>query len=370
MVSSKSLREDFNMGVAAFLVGSGIALVGGIPFYLEVPEGIISVCATITVVAGVIVGAFGLVILGGTLEGFPSAKITSPPILRLIRTEPWRRATSLRCVESLKQELLSAEKHLIQSHERSYNAYRRLLQENTISEYKELLDEKKNADCQVEQAQRTVTSLKQRIDRIYSGDVATEQLHLNESIKKLERDRQEEQRKLSSWDAPCSIRHETQADVSACRANRSRQLSYLRSAIHGIDIRIIELQTHSEELRNVDFAELWLLLGRPDSARRGLAAVSQQTLQDMKTRAETLRRIPALGPPKPPKPRQPPAIKPSPEEIRAREKARIEAQLQQLAVAQQRDVARATSEIDRNRLVNIYGNRRHQLMQEMEDYLV
>ena len=267
-------------------------------------------------------GGFLACVFGGIQiydsQPLPADPIRAPQPLQLVQDEPWRKNTSLRYLEKLKEEVASLEKEASREYTVAADAYEKLSKASGRIEYNRLQREKRFAESTIPNLEKDITALKKRIETICSGNVQQEILTIKENIKKLERSNQENQRTLADLDKPCTIQHKYQSDVNYCERTRAEQRARLRRYIHDNDNRTIELQTDQEELQNYDFKNLWKSIGKSAAAAAGLTAIDKNQLQDMKDKADILQSFPTLVTPAP---------KPSAEEERRTKEKVAEARL-------------------------------------------
>jgi len=259
-------------------------------------------------------GFFGLCLMLAAIPGFvgfralydaqplPADPIPAPPPLLLTQDQPWRRPTSLRYLESLKQEMLNEEEKIQRTYHLAVQAYNLIHQSSGRIQYDERLQYMQSYAYSLPYAQKAIGELTVRIDRLFAGDVGFELGLLEESVQKLQRSRQEYERDLAEAEAPCTINHEYQHQVDQCKSERQELREKLRRKIHDIDRSVIEREAQIRELREFDFKRLYRDLGLPGPP--GLLSVSSSHIQDIRNKASLLQGIPDVGPRQPPVPKR------------------------------------------------------------------
>jgi hypothetical protein len=299
------------------VVGACLLLVALINFIIvgpreNTPEWIYSVT-----LAGVIICVVGCVWFYDNLP-LPNEAIRAPQPLQLIQDERWRGNTGLRYLETLKEELLVHENKLLKEYAVATKAYEALPHSSGRLKYHWLRRHKTASEGAMTRLKPQIGGLKERIELIVGGNVDAEVSTIRESIRKFERNKQEEQRVFEAWEKPCTIKHDNKLQEDFCEHKRWKAREAIRRKIHEIDFRIIELQNQEQELKSYDFKNLWKQLGHMPVAASGLMAVEKEQLKDMKDKAEILQSMPLL---------RPVAPKVSPEEERAKRQDLLNARL-------------------------------------------
>jgi hypothetical protein len=256
----------------------------------------------------------------------PNEPLHAPAPFEIDTDQRWRRPTELRMLERLKKDLVATEKRVNDCHERGLTAYRDSQQAVSYAAYQRAKSDLEENEEQKRRLLRKVPEMQERIDRLAAGDVGHEMLTIEEQIAKLNRQKQENQRKLSDLDKPCTLDH----DAEQCKRDRQRQRGWLHEENHAIDVKIIECETDLKELRNFDFQKLWRDLALPGPAELG--RVPQATIDSLRQNVESVNAIPNLKDRRP----APVAVKPSPKDRRAQilaEVAELQAERDQALAA-------------------------------------
>jgi hypothetical protein len=256
-------------------------------------------------------------------QPIPNEPLRAPEPFELIADQRWRPLTSpqLRFLERLKKEVTDTEREIQRAHDSAVKAYNSIPQAVSYAAYQSAKRELSLQESGKKHLLERLPPLYERIGKIFGGDVGSEILALKERIKKLERKKLEEERRLATWQAECTIPHKYQNDVNECEQARARQRERLHEAIHALDRSIIEKQSDLEELQNYDFRQLWKDAGLRFPATEGITRVAADSLKELKDKIETLNSIPDLAP------RQHSAQATTPEEQRQQNLAKAQARL-------------------------------------------
>jgi hypothetical protein len=190
-----------------------------------------------------IIGGFLCAVLGGVTiydrRPLPNEPISAPKPLQLVQDEPWRGPTDLRYLETLKEEVNELEDVLSKSHAEAVEAYEKLPRSSGRIEYGRWRTQKASAEEAIVESQKTLTGLKQRIRKIWNGNVEQELLTLRERLLKLERKKQERQRQLREAET-CTRQHTSTDEREQCDRDRADKREELLEEIHEIDEEGIE----------------------------------------------------------------------------------------------------------------------------------
>ncbi len=286
----------------------------------------------------------------------------------LTTDQAWRQPTNprLRFLERLKDNVAEIEQGIHAVHESANEAHRSIPEVVGYSEYQASKADLEMAEFQKKELLSQLTILYQRSDKIFAGDVGSEIITIKQEIKKLEREKQEEQRKLAAWQQPCAIQHKNNTEVAECENNRAIQQENLHQAIHRIDSRIIELQTDQEELQHYDFQRLWKDTGLHLPATESIARVPQESLTELREKIQTLNSIPALDT-RQPRPEQAPQS--SRKELCQKMRAEIEDTRKRYRKEKEERLKNAGTQPEAKRWENFYNDAEQELDEELKKWL-
>lgn len=228
---------------------------------------------------GLIAGLFGSIVGWSMFYDnlpIPNEVIPAPQPLNLVSTEPWRQVTGLRILEQLKKELKEWEDPLPNIYEDAVKAHSQLSSAKGRLEYKNLRIRLQYCQGAINNAQIRIDDLKQRIQKIFNGNVQADLLEHEEQIQKLKRERQDFQTQLK----------EAETKLSSVSNNNDNEWlrDSLRHRIKRIDLDIIERETHIKELKGFDFKRLYQQLGLASD----FVHIENPELQNIKAKADII----------------------------------------------------------------------------------
>jgi hypothetical protein len=274
----------------------------------------------------------------------PNEPLHAPKPVNLPEDQRWRKDTRLRFLEKLKREITQREARVKEQHKLATAAYEAIPNSTGLIAYKRYKSQLAEAEQKKQHSLAQLPELYERTEKISSGDVGHEILRIKEEIRKLERERLEQQRRLADTEKPCTINHQYQYQVDQCKNERERHREELHHIIHCIDNKIIELETDLEELQNFDFKELWGDLHLPGPPN--LTRVPKERIDDLRGKVDTLNTIPEL---KKSAPQREPEL--TPEQKRQKERKACEARIADLK-AQKQEALKIEDEDERLLRVN------------------
>jgi hypothetical protein len=319
---------------------------------------LVSVCAFLVIMrtqgqtdflSQCLIGSVATLLLSGGAAAYchwngqeiPNEPIHAPKPLEMETDQAWRKPSRLRFLERLKQEVCEAEREIRQTHERAVTSYKNI---PSVISYSNYTSEKAALDLSETSKHELLQQLPpiyERIERVFCGDVAHEILNIEEEIRKFEREKQEHQRLIEHGQIEASRCNKS--DCDKCKAWPDQKAEHY-SRIHTIDVRVIELQTDLKELENFDFQRLWRELSLPGPPELG--RIPKVRLDDLKAKVETANSIPNL--------KERGGSQPSAEDIKQKNKAKLEKKISELKTERAQKMAVAESENERRRYQNFY----------------
>jgi hypothetical protein len=217
-----------------------------------------------------ILGGIVITVVGGinafNNKPIPDEYIPRPEPLILKEDEPWRQPTGFRYLEKLKDHCQSCEDAMREAYQEAVEAYHELSSSSGYIQYRTLRNTIRNNVAYIERCRSEMPKLKEQIQRIFSGDVRSEVLEIEEKIERLKRQRQEYE---------SQVRDKEQETSREQNNDRRRYLegekADLRGYIHATDQDIITLQSTLKELKEFDFKKLYGELGVSAEAMRAEA---------------------------------------------------------------------------------------------------
>jgi hypothetical protein len=297
-------------------------------------------------------------------QAIPNEPPESPAPFDMITDQPWRKPTGLRFLEKLKEKVTRVEERIRNVHEVGVDAHQSISRVISISDYHAAIGVLHAMEAEKAKLLSELPLSYERIERIFNGDVGKEILDIKEQTKKLERQKQEDSRKLATWETACTIQHKNKDEMEECDQKRLSHREYFHKSIHLIDVELIELETDLEELHHFDFHQLWTALDLPGPPN--LTRVAKEAIEDLKGKVDSLNTISGLtsrGP-------QPaPPIPPSKEETRLKNKARCEADIERLRVEREAKVQTAKTPTEARRWENFYDDAIREAEDEWKKHL-
>jgi hypothetical protein len=214
-------------------------------------------------------GGGGLAILFGLLalydsKPIPNTPVAAPTPLVLTKTEPWRQDLSLRFLQPVRAQVLEHERELAEQQQQAEAAYAELPEardSGSYMKYRNLLSTIRRVEMQKQEVlTRILPPLKQRLDRVYAGDIQADVLDLEEAIRKNQRYKEDLQRQLTEAQDCRSGQNGTRCEKCVER------LRSLPEDIQRIDFKIIEYETHLKDLRAFNYAKFHAAAGMPGPA--------------------------------------------------------------------------------------------------------
>jgi hypothetical protein len=292
-------NEKVALAVVLFILGLFCVLIGVqvyrspsfLPFQVnpldrnEPPFGTVLLC-----IAGVV-----LVRMAGKRwrdsRPIPSESIV-PPVQPVVGEDfPWRKATSLRFLDRKIESFEQIEEDLVEEYNKARDAYEKLPHSSGRIEYDRLRKIVERQKTSLATGKKSLAELRRDIEAILSGDVRKFILTIDEQIKKLQRNRQDIEAKITER------KKQIEKESTSQKANNGRDeneaylfgpdtLGSLRWEVTSIDHEIIELETDLHELKTFDFQKLYQQLGLPGPA--ALSGIAIDHLQDIKAKADIL----------------------------------------------------------------------------------
>src|SRR5262249_52415015 len=116
--------------------------------------------------------------------------------LALVQNEPWRGPTGFRYLEKLKEDCIGLEKSMLNSHAEASQAYYRLTRSKGLLEYKKWRDVIDENSEYLNDASEELMKFKEHISRVFSGDVRSDVLELEEAVEKLNTEKRHQEADL------------------------------------------------------------------------------------------------------------------------------------------------------------------------------
>jgi hypothetical protein len=283
------------------------------------------------------------------------------------RGEDSSRAEALRLFAEVLGELTEKESRIEALHEAAMSAYRALRQNPNRPDRGTIKTSLERAEGEKASLLEDVAVIKDRLERIYQGDVGAEISHTKEHTKKFQRAKIEEQRRLAEIERTCTEQHRNQRELDECTRRRDRERQRLLHSIHLIDCRLIELEIDLKELEAFD-AQILLQRLRP-AAPDNLSRVPDETLDDLRRKADIADGLPLLDSRRPPDPPAPASPTLSREEERQQRVKEIEETRERYRQELEERKASARSPSEVKRWENFYAAAEHELDKDLKNWL-
>ena len=219
------------------------------------------------------------------------SEVVPPPMEPVVGQDfAWRKVTSLRFLDRKIENFESIEEHLLGEYNTAQAAYQKLPRSSGRIEYDKLREVVDNQRTSLPDGKKDLADIRRDIEAILSGDIRKFILSIEEQLKKLQRSKQEVERRLAMKE-----KEEAAKKLNDKRNDKPEpdsgwdSVEYLKDDILSLDHQIIESETDLQELTTFDFQRLHEQLGIPGPA--GLSSVRIDHLHDIKAKTDILSEI-------------------------------------------------------------------------------